>query len=567
MKRTSIAHWLPLTTVSMLGALLLSACPKNTGTGSDAYVPPDSEACTDRCQQGERQCVTGGYQPCGNFNADECLEWGPMVPCNQGEQCVDGVCEPTTLTNECIQGSAKCTANGTGTQTCEFNNGLGVWVWGAVVPCGGGETCSCAVCRTVCVDECAPGSRRCSDDGYQVCGDFDGDTCQDWGPIIPCSGNETCSDGACGTECVHECTAGATRCSCTGHTVQSCGDFDPDPCLEWGPEIPCNLGETCSNGICSSSCQDECSGVGATQCTPSGGAYQECDDHNTDGCLEWGPEINCPQDQTCVNGVCGEHCDCDNQSGICEAGAPNSTTPCACDPDCGTPCGSDIYCDPWCPSGNDPDCSGCACDFNEYCEAESQGSTNTCTCDLDCEPHESACMDDAHCDSWCPAGADPDCGGADPCRSRYMLVGWRNANEMYKLGSYNDPDPDEGSPWVELSPGMSSGGVWVIVQFSAENISCVDGIMVEAWGYDDSTFGDGAEMYLWDWNATNYDLLPDETINHTLGWHTNSVINPLPYVLCGSGQGAKCYIDFKIEASAWDNTHVWDAYVYVHMSP
>jgi hypothetical protein len=544
-------------------AVTLSGCGDDSGSGPDAYVP-DGAACTDECQAGERICVTGGYQPCGNFDSDDCYELGPTVSCNQGEQCIDGQCEPVSTQDECVEGSTMCTSDGSGVMVCEYRSGLDVWIWAEPVDCPTDESCSCGRCRPGCVDECAQGSKRCQEDGYQTCGNFDADSCMEWGAVTPCTGGQTCSNGSCSTECEHECTANATRCTCSGYVTQTCGDFDEDICLDWGPSIPCSLGETCSNGVCSSSCEDSCPEVGATECTSTNEGYQVCDDYNQDGCVEWGPEIDCPGEETCQDGVCGMFCECDDEPGVCEAGSPNTTTPCACDPDCGTPCGSDGFCDDWCTPGHDPDC-GCNCDFNEYCEAESQGSSNTCSCDWDCEPHEHACMDDAHCDTWCPSGADPDCG-ADPCRPRWMLVGYREANEMWLSGSYNDPDPVEGSPWVELSPGMSSGSAVMSVSFAAEHVSCVTEIKVKAWGYDDATFGDGAEMYLYDWNGSQYDLLPDQTVGGTVGWYENTVINPLPYLLCGSGDYAKCYIDVKIEAGAWDNTHIWDVYAEVYMN-
>jgi len=347
--------------------------------------------------------------------------------------------------------------------------------------------------------------------------------------------------------------------------VQECGNFDSDACLDWSPASPCPLGETCSNGVCSESCQNECATQGDTECNPAGTGVKECDDYNEDGCLEWGPVSDCPGEQTCQEGMCGDYCTCDKETGICEADSPNTTTPCSCDPDCGTPCQADGYCDYWCAPGADDDC-GCICDFNEYCEAEAQGSSTSCPCDIDCELHEYACSDDGHCDSYCPSGVDPDCG-EDPCRPRYMRVGYRNADETTLAGSYTNPDPNEGAPWVLLSPGVSGGSSEFYVGFSAEHVSCVTEIRIRVWGYDDATFGDGAEIRIWDWNNERFDLLPDETIGSTQGFYTNTAINPLPYMLCGTGQYAKCYIDVKIDASGWDNTHYWDAYVDVYMSP
>ena len=95
-------------------------------------------------------------------------------------------------------------------------------------------------------------------------------------------------------------------------------------------------------------------------------------------------------------------------------------------------------------------------------------------------------------------------------------------------------------------------------------MDCVDSIRVEAWGYDDSTFGDGAEMYLYNWDEFDFDLLPDETVADPEGSFQNDVIDPLPYMYCGT---EKCFVNAKITGSAWDNTHLWWVEIYVHMSP
>jgi hypothetical protein len=546
-----------------------SSNPGNNNYEPDAYVfpdarpRPDAAECEDTCTANDTQCVTGGFQVCGNFDADSCMEWGPIVACDEGEKCVNGSCQ-AACTDDCTEGSVRCDPDSAveGTQTCEEGRD-GCWHWSATVECNTEETCSGGVCSSECSHECADGSRQCSGDGYQVCGDFDTDECFEWGPITDCATGETCSNGYCDTSCSSECTAGSTRCD-GSDGYQECGDFDSDSCLEWGPKVLCNTGETCSNGVCSTTCQDECDTEGDVQCTASEDGYQVCStDHDIDACFEWGPVITCNQGEICQNGQCVAPCDCDFYPGICEPDAPNSTTPCPCDPDCGTPCGADGHCDTWCPSGDDPDCS-CVCDYNEYCEADAPDSDVTCSCDPDCEPHEYACSDDGHCDTFCPAGVDPDCGGVDPCRDRWLSVGWRWADELWLYDSYEQPDPDEGGYWVLLSPNFSSGTGELFVELAAEHIACVDNMRVEVWGYDDSVFGDGAEIYLYNWNTYSFDLLPDETVGDTEGVYTNYVTDVLPYIWCGTD---KCFIDAKVTGSAWDNTHVWWMEVFVHMAP
>ena len=57
--------------------------------------------------------------------------------------------------------------------------------------CGGSATRSCS-------DECAQGDRRCSgDSGYEICDNFDDDSCLEWGGLEACASGTSCSNGSC----------------------------------------------------------------------------------------------------------------------------------------------------------------------------------------------------------------------------------------------------------------------------------------------------------------------------------------------------------------------------------
>ena len=567
-----------ISTTAIMALVLVACGPDGNSSGGnqnnvvdrDAYVfpdakpRPDASQCENRCNEGQVQCVTGGFQVCGNYDADSCLEWGPVTPCDTGEKCTDGKCQAGGV-DDCVKLAVRCDPDTTteGTQSCELGQD-GFYHWSQTTACDTGETCSAGKCSSTCHDECAEDSRQCAGDGYQVCADHNSDGCMDWGPITACQRGETCSNGNCSVECTNECANGAKRCDGVGG-YQQCGDFDADSCLEWGSTIACADGETCSNGVCGATCQNECDTEDEHQCTVSGDGYQVCSVNNdTSTCFTWGPVISCDQGQACQSGTCIEPCNCDFFPGICEASAPGSSQACSCDLDCGSACTADSHCDTWCPAGSDPDCS-CGCDYNEYCEAAAQNSTDTCSCDPDCELNEDACSDDGHCDTWCPADDDPDCAAnADPCRDRWMSIGWRWGDELILYDSYEDPDSVEGDSWVLLSPGLSSGSAEIFVEFAKEHSSCVDSIRVEVYGYDDSFFGDGAEMYLYNWDTFQFDLLPDQTVGSTEDLYNNDVANVEPYMYCGS---QKCYVNAKVGASAWDNTHVLWVEVYVHMAP
>ena len=51
--------------------------------------------CTNQCiTEAAQRCVEGGYQRCGNYDDDECLDWSTVVSCSVGESCrlQDGQC-------------------------------------------------------------------------------------------------------------------------------------------------------------------------------------------------------------------------------------------------------------------------------------------------------------------------------------------------------------------------------------------------------------------------------------------------------------------------------------------
>jgi len=115
-----------------------------------------------------------------------------------------------------------------------------------------------------CINVDGDGSKAC--DSYRsyenVCdwdyGNFDGHTtriCYYDCPIIEgwdCS--DYCQDSSCkcygiasGPTCTNECNPGEKRCN--GNYAQTCGNYDGDPCYEWGGDVYCELG--CVNGECS----------------------------------------------------------------------------------------------------------------------------------------------------------------------------------------------------------------------------------------------------------------------------------------------------------------------------
>ncbi len=258
-------------------------------------------ACVNECEQGSRQCSGNGVESCGNFDDDECLEWSVAVPCDDNESCSNGACA-VACQNECdVQNARRCGQGGV--QTCGNHDADVCLEWSVGQACGGGQVCANGECAARCVDECAPGSAQCAANGVQRCGNFDEDDCLEWSAGTPCAAGEACSNGRCTLGCEDECRLGAERCAPGGQ--QRCGNTDGDACAEWGAVTPCPQGESCSNGACAAQCVDECSS-GARRCTANG--VETCGNFDGDACAEWSQSAPCPQGQVCSNGQCAPTC-------------------------------------------------------------------------------------------------------------------------------------------------------------------------------------------------------------------------------------------------------------------
>ena len=271
-----------------------------------------AQTCTSECDVvGEKQCAPGGgsqVRTCGDSNGDGCLEWGSPVACAQGLVCADGSC-----VNECQDacttvGTKQCQGNGFA--ACGDTNGDGCLEWGTVVYCAEGQSCQDGFCTSTCVPGCSVvGAKKCSGDAVVECGDANGDACLEWGAPVACAPGQTCSSGHCDAGCTDECTVnGAKQCDAGG--VSACGQLDGDPCLEWGPPVPCDAPYVCDKGSCALTCTDECDVTNQKQCVAgTTGQFQVCGDHDADGCLEWGSAEDCAPGLVCSAGNCKATCE------------------------------------------------------------------------------------------------------------------------------------------------------------------------------------------------------------------------------------------------------------------
>lgn len=383
--------------------------------------------CTDECTSGQRDCSGNFARLCGNYDADPCLEWqstdcqatgrycfaGQCVQCTQNSHCNDNnacttdSCSSNTCSNTiladgqacgsgfCCQGqcdltvgnanfdsncrtaSPSCVGNSWeysianqgqlcgSTQCRQCNNGFCSMDNNS--RCASGQSCSSGFCTSTCSDECIAGTKRCLGNSTQTCGEFDSDSCTEWGNTLICPDSKckepSCSNGICsevnvsagGTDesCFSStgCTGGSCRCDgnglcisqplctdecqasgqkdCSGNKLRTCGNFDSDICLEY-QITDCSLEgkicqggnciiQSCSQAACGASdgcCPSACTASQDSDCSSSCSSIQPAQCENTPGCKLCPMNNQCYQqsDVQCTSSSCsqtGKYClDC-----------------------------------------------------------------------------------------------------------------------------------------------------------------------------------------------------------------------------------------------------------------
>jgi hypothetical protein len=88
--------------------------PEEVTPPEEVVAPP----CQDECSQtGLKRCSNNGYQICGNYDADNCLEWSLVTNCPlntvcQNGSCVSQKCPDGTLYGQCSTNKPKYCENG-----------------------------------------------------------------------------------------------------------------------------------------------------------------------------------------------------------------------------------------------------------------------------------------------------------------------------------------------------------------------------------------------------------------------------------------------------------------------
>lgn len=247
--------------------------------------------CGAWCSPGELACALDGANAvvrCTLPQDGSCFEYERASECASGETCSLGECS-TTCVNECSAGESMC-AGPTGSRPCGDFDADPCLDLGPIETCADEDTCSGGECRGECVSECPFGAQRCENGRTSMCEDRNGDGCFEWGPGATCpapgpecNGSElVVSEPSC---LANECSVREVRTPCTcvdgecagGCNVESCDE--PGPCRtttgatcgEAGCIYPIAAGAECDDGL---SCTEgdacnltgEC--VGTTDCPP-----------------------------------------------------------------------------------------------------------------------------------------------------------------------------------------------------------------------------------------------------------------------------------------------------------
>ncbi len=165
---------------------------------------------------------------------------------------------------------------------------------------------------TCCKDVCTTGAKQCSAEGNAQACQFDAALgCTVWVETA-CTASQSCDQGSCSNTCQNQCSEGATRCSANGGAAEQCTKA-ANGCTAWSNADTCDAanGEACSEGQCRvAPCTDQCAD-GERRCTDTG-QPQRC--VKATACLVWQDTGACGDAATCVSGVCRTYCSGETRS-------------------------------------------------------------------------------------------------------------------------------------------------------------------------------------------------------------------------------------------------------------
>lgn len=236
---------------------------------------------------------------------------------------------PTTSNQICTIGDRRCPQLATATYIEICNNNASGGTYWQTMACGGNLICTgagqCTAPAVVCTNDCPTSNlRQCSGiSGYQICGNYDTDTCLEWGTTVTaCAAGTICSSG----NCISTCTP--TTCVIQN---KNCGNISNGCSGTLNCGVCTGAGYTCTNNVCTApviTCTNDCPTSGLRECVGTAG-YHKCGYIDSDTCLEWNTTtISCPTGTACGYGA---NCLAVNTTQACTVAGCNDNNACTTD--------------------------------------------------------------------------------------------------------------------------------------------------------------------------------------------------------------------------------------------
>lgn len=196
--------------------------------------------CVDECTASQTECVTStSDHTCGQFDADTCLDWSPATTCTGVDECRLGRCGGAHLLSV-VPLPEGMTLQDVGTVTA---NPAGITCGRASNDCQEFYPAGTSVTLTATSDATAVFY------GWALLplGGTNGMQCV--GSTAPCTVSMTTQTSLAAAYCSPECTAGTSTCA-NLTTVDTCGQFDDDPCLDRSGPTACPANQLCTATGC-----------------------------------------------------------------------------------------------------------------------------------------------------------------------------------------------------------------------------------------------------------------------------------------------------------------------------
>lgn len=268
--------------------------------------------CLDLFGSGRNVCVEGGCYGCGTNSDCAGVRCDPVDrwcrACTSDVSCAvpgwhcagDGACYECLNDGQCTYPSVCDEAGGNRCVECLTSDDC-------VAPskpiCGKSKTCIAA-----CSDQCSGTQKICNPDdttepiSILSCGDWDDDPCKEYGNSSGCGTGASCRTQGTGQGlcvCQNECTSGQKFCEQNvTDTTLTCAQNASSGCWYLSTGY-CGTGEVCSSGTCV--CSNTCT-IGQKLCNSTTESWKCEEDYYTQ-CPAWF-SYTCNSGYTCKNGIC-----------------------------------------------------------------------------------------------------------------------------------------------------------------------------------------------------------------------------------------------------------------------